>query len=107
LPQYDQVAAPPFPSRGWAARRVSARLPQFPWDRLDPYRERAEAAVRHRADEIADLSVGTPVDPTPEVVQTALRRAAAVRLAGRPRATPGGVALAELPGQPDRPSPSD
>jgi succinyldiaminopimelate transaminase len=76
LPQYDQVAAPPFPSRGWAARRVSARLPQFPWDRLDPYRERAEAAVRHRADEIADLSVGTPVDPTPEVVQTALRRAA-------------------------------
>ena len=52
--------------------RVSQRLPDFPWDHL------AEAATRARAhpDGIVDLSVGTPVDPTPEVVQEALRAAA-------------------------------
>jgi succinyldiaminopimelate transaminase len=72
LPRHDRLAAPSIPSRGWAARRVSARLPQFPWDRLDPYRERAERAPGG----LVDLSVGTPVDPTPEVVQEALRRQA-------------------------------
>jgi succinyldiaminopimelate transaminase len=51
---------------GWAAR---ARLPEFPWDRLAPYGETARA----HADGIVDLSIGTPVDPTPEVVQAALR----------------------------------
>lgn len=51
---------------------VSARLPDFPWDRLVPFREQAEA----HADGIVDLSIGTPVDPTPEVVQQALRDAA-------------------------------
>jgi succinyldiaminopimelate transaminase len=39
---------------------------------LEPYAVRARAHV----DGIVDLSVGTPVDPTPEVVQEALRRAA-------------------------------
>ncbi|TDB84021.1 succinyldiaminopimelate transaminase [Actinomadura sp. KC216] len=43
-------------------------LPDFPWDRLAPYKERALA----HADGIVDLSVGTPVDPTPEPVQAAL-----------------------------------
>ncbi len=56
----------------WAARAVSGRLPDFPWDHLVPYAERARA---HR-DGIVDLSVGTPVDPTPEVVQRALGEAA-------------------------------
>jgi succinyldiaminopimelate transaminase len=48
------------------------QLPDFPWDTL------AAAAARARAhpDGIVDLSVGTPVDPTPQVVQDALRAAA-------------------------------
>jgi succinyldiaminopimelate transaminase len=50
---------------------VSSRLPDFPWDLLVPYGDRA----REHPDGIVDLSVGTPVDPTPEVVQTALRAA--------------------------------
>jgi succinyldiaminopimelate transaminase len=53
-------------------RRVSGRLPDFPWDHLVPYGDRARA----HPDGIVDLSVGTPVDPTPEVVQEALRGAA-------------------------------
>ncbi|MGZ4489316.1 MAG: succinyldiaminopimelate transaminase [Nocardioidaceae bacterium] len=56
----------------WAARSVSSRLPDFPWDHLASH---AESARRH-PDGLVDLSVGTPVDPTPEVVQQALRDAA-------------------------------
>ncbi|RLV50828.1 succinyldiaminopimelate transaminase [Nocardioides mangrovicus] len=52
--------------------KVSGRLPDFPWDRLRPYAEKARA----HPDGIVDLSVGTPVDPTPEVVQRALTAAA-------------------------------
>lgn len=51
---------------------MSARLPDFPWDHLASYAARARA----HADGIVDLSIGTPVDPTPEVVQRALRDAA-------------------------------
>ncbi len=51
---------------------VSQRLPDFPWDKLTPYAVRA----REHPDGIVDLSVGTPVDPTPQVVQDALRDAA-------------------------------
>jgi succinyldiaminopimelate transaminase len=47
-------------------------LPEFPWDRLVPY----AATARAHPDGIVDLSVGTPVDPTPAVVQDALRAAA-------------------------------
>lgn len=47
-------------------------LPDFPWDSLVPHKERASAVPGG----IVDLSVGTPVDPTPEVVQAALRSAA-------------------------------
>ena len=61
-------SAPPA-RPGWAAR---ARLPQFPWDLLAPYGERARA---HPGGAV-DLSIGTPVDPTPAVVQDALRAAA-------------------------------
>ncbi|GAB2876717.1 succinyldiaminopimelate transaminase [Nocardioides pacificus] len=51
---------------------VSRRLPDFPWDQLTSY----AAQARAHADGIVDLSVGTPVDATPEVVQAALRDAA-------------------------------
>jgi succinyldiaminopimelate transaminase len=47
-------------------------LPDFPWDSLAPYKERASSV----SGGIVDLSVGTPVDPTPAVVQEALRAAA-------------------------------
>jgi len=47
-------------------------LPAFPWDSLAPYKERA---ISHTGG-IVDLSVGTPVDPTPEVVRAALVAAA-------------------------------
>ena len=47
-------------------------LPEFPWDRLTPYADRAGA----HPGGLVDLSVGTPVDPTPEVVRHALRDAA-------------------------------
>ena len=57
---------------GWAARVVSRRLPDFPWDHLTTYGDRA----RSHPDGIVDLSVGTPVDPTPDVVQRALAGAA-------------------------------
>ncbi|MEO7070285.1 MAG: succinyldiaminopimelate transaminase [Nostocoides sp.] len=47
-------------------------LPDFPWDSLAPFTERASAV----SGGIVDLSIGTPVDPTPAVVQQALRDAA-------------------------------
>jgi succinyldiaminopimelate transaminase len=53
-------------------QRVSQRLPDFPWDKLAPAAERARA----HPDGIVDLSVGTPVDPTPESVRRALADAA-------------------------------
>ena len=46
-------------------------LPDFPWDRLEPYKERALA----HPDGIVDLSVGTPVDSVPRLVQDALAAA--------------------------------
>ncbi|GAB3659465.1 bifunctional succinyldiaminopimelate transaminase/glutamate-prephenate aminotransferase [Nocardioides korecus] len=64
------MTPPPAGPLGRAS--VSSRLPDFPWDRLVPYAERARA----HADGIVDLSIGTPVDPTPEVVQRALAEAA-------------------------------
>ena len=46
----------------------AGRLPDFPWDVLAPH----GAAARRHPGGIVDLSVGTPVDPVPEVVQAAL-----------------------------------
>ncbi len=65
------MSSPDAPSArpGWAAR---SRLPEFPWDRLAPYGEQARA----HPGGIVDLSIGTPVDPTPAVVQHALQAAA-------------------------------
>lgn len=51
---------------------MALTLPDFPWDSLASYKERASAVPGG----IVDLSVGTPVDPTPAVLQDALRRAA-------------------------------
>jgi succinyldiaminopimelate transaminase len=50
---------------------ISARLPVFPWDRLEPYK----AAAAAHPDGVVDLSVGTPVDPVPDVVRQALAAA--------------------------------
>ncbi|MBI1376719.1 MAG: succinyldiaminopimelate transaminase [Frankiales bacterium] len=52
--------------------RLAERLPEFPWDRLRPYRD---LAAQH-PDGIVDLSVGTPVDPVPASVRQALADAA-------------------------------
>ncbi|HEU0214753.1 MAG TPA: succinyldiaminopimelate transaminase [Jiangellaceae bacterium] len=43
-------------------------LPEFPWDRLVPYERKAAA----HPGGLVDLSVGTPVDPTPRLVREAL-----------------------------------
>ncbi|EST28957.1 N-succinyldiaminopimelate aminotransferase [Streptomyces niveus NCIMB 11891] len=51
---------------------VSSRLPVFPWDKLEPYKATAAA----HPDGIVDLSVGTPVDPVPDLIQRALVAAA-------------------------------
>ncbi len=64
-------SAPPAPS-GTTTRSVAALLPDFPWDTLEPY---AAVAAAH-PDGIVDLSVGTPVDPVPELVRAALTAAA-------------------------------
>lgn len=43
-------------------------LPEYPWDALAPF---AQRAAQH-PDGLIDLSIGSPVDPTPEVVRRAL-----------------------------------
>ena len=53
-------------------RTLADRLPPFPWDRLAPYARKADAHPGGRV----DLSVGTPVDPVPAAVRTALIEAA-------------------------------
>ena len=54
-----------------SGRRRPLSLPDFPWDSLTPY---AATAGRHDGG-IVDLSVGTPVDPTPDAVRDALSAA--------------------------------
>ena len=51
---------------------MAFELPDFPWDSLDPYRATAKA----HPGGLIDLSVGSPVDDTPEVAKDALRGAA-------------------------------
>ncbi|MFS0693903.1 succinyldiaminopimelate transaminase [Streptomyces nitrosporeus] len=55
-----------------AAAPVSSRLPVFPWDKLTSYRTTAAA----HPDGLVDLSVGTPVDPVPGLIQRELVAAA-------------------------------
>ena len=62
----SQPTAPPARS-GPAARS----LPDFPWDSLTPY----AATARRFSGGVVDLSVGTPVDPTPALVREALASA--------------------------------
>jgi succinyldiaminopimelate transaminase len=50
---------------------VSAGLPDFPWDLLEPAKAKASA----HPDGLIDLSIGTPVDPVPAAIQAALTAA--------------------------------
>ena len=61
----------PVAGVGPAIRKVGALLPDFPWDTLAPSAERARA----HPDGVVDLSIGTPVDPTPPLVRAALAAA--------------------------------
>lgn len=49
-----------------------ADLADYPWDAVAPFAARARA----HPDGIVDLSVGSPVDPTPDVVRAALQASA-------------------------------
>lgn len=51
---------------------MAHKLPDFPWDALAPY----GAIAKEHHDGIIDLSVGTPVDPTPDFIAQALCEAA-------------------------------
>lgn len=46
-------------------------LPEYPWQLLAPYKSTAKA----HANGMVDLSIGSPVDPTPGVIQNALQAA--------------------------------
>jgi len=46
-------------------------LPDFPWDSLLPYRAQAAA----HPEGIVDLAIGSPVDPTPQLIRDALAAA--------------------------------
>ncbi|AXT84158.1 succinyldiaminopimelate transaminase [Aeromicrobium sp. A1-2] len=70
----------------WAATTADRLLPEFPWNRLAPLWE----AARRHPDGVIDLSIGAPVDPTPDVIRRAL--VAAVDAPGYP-STEGPVAL--------------
>jgi succinyldiaminopimelate transaminase len=69
----DRSGVSGLPARyGRSEWRASARLPSFPWDQLAPLGD----VARSHPDGIVDLSVGTPTDPTPAVVQRTLAAAA-------------------------------
>jgi len=70
---------------GRAQHTIASRLPEFPWDRVAP----ASAVAAAHPEGIVDLSIGTPVDPVPAVIQAAL--ASAADSPGYPltRGTPG------------------
>lgn len=48
-----------------------AELPEYPWDAMAPYAAKATA----HPDGIVDLSIGSPVDPTPRLIRDALSAA--------------------------------
>ena len=50
---------------------LASRLPAYTWDRIAPLREKAEL----HPDGAVDLSMGTPVDPVPDVIRAALAEA--------------------------------
>lgn len=49
-------------------REFGLDLPDYPWDTMAPYRATAEA----HPEGLINLSIGTPVDPTPSVIRDAL-----------------------------------
>ena len=51
---------------------LASRLPEYPWDALAPIAEKAKAFPGG----VVDLSIGTPVDPVPAIIQDALIAAA-------------------------------
>lgn len=55
-----------------AARTFGLDLPDYPWEAMAPY---AAKAAQHPGGAV-NLSIGTPVDPTPALIQDALRAAA-------------------------------
>lgn len=59
-------------SRAAGRDPVSARFPDFPWDTIAA----AKARAAEHPDGLVDLSIGTPVDPTPAVAREALVAAA-------------------------------
>jgi succinyldiaminopimelate transaminase len=63
---------------------LAARLPEYPWDELAPIAEKARAFPGGAV----DLSVGTPVDPVPAVIQSALVAAATAPRDPRTAGTP-------------------
>src|SRR5205807_1571452 len=65
---FSHTDAPPGVEHVASAAPMSSRLPVFPWDRLEPYK----AAAAAHSDGVVDLSVGTPVDPVPDLVRRAL-----------------------------------
>jgi succinyldiaminopimelate transaminase len=84
---HEPGAGPPvgaLPARA----KVSASLPEFPWDTL----AEAKALAAAHPDGIVDLSVGTPVDPVAPPIREAL--AAASSASGYP-ATAGTARLRE------------
>ncbi|MCC9146362.1 MULTISPECIES: succinyldiaminopimelate transaminase [unclassified Arthrobacter] len=54
-----------------ASRAFGLDLPEYPWDAMAPYQRRA---AEHPGGAV-NLSIGTPVDPTPAVVREALAAA--------------------------------
>ncbi|GAA2650036.1 bifunctional succinyldiaminopimelate transaminase/glutamate-prephenate aminotransferase [Streptomyces vastus] len=68
----ERPGAPPPKQKVNPVSAVSDRLPAFPWDKLEPFK----ATARAHPEGIVDLSVGTPVDPVPELIQKALVAAA-------------------------------
>jgi succinyldiaminopimelate transaminase len=50
---------------------VLKELPEYPWDQMVPFAERA----RRHPGGIVDLSIGSPVDPTPPLIRDALATA--------------------------------
>ncbi|OBH87609.1 succinyldiaminopimelate transaminase [Mycobacterium sp. E2989] len=84
----DKPGARPRATRG----RVSAALPEFPWDTLAG----AKALAVAHPDGIVDLSVGTPVDPVAPVISDALAAAGSASgypaTAGTPRLREAAVA---------------
>lgn len=55
-----------------ALRSFGLSLPDYPWEAMAPYLARAAG----HPGGVANLSIGTPVDPTPVLLQDALRAAA-------------------------------